>query len=202
MKATLLSLLAVGCTGELSQEPITIAHVDVSNAHCKSDCPSAIGLYGVCIGAFQLVEPATAHIDVETIVDADHIVQLVQLQYSGAVTYGDRPHLDYVLERNGAVEVKAAFDYDTVLYRIDASGAVVDVDRDKLASATDHTLRFAYPPDAPTVVETHVIDKPRLISIEAGETFPFCCSTGQPVGVGLILIALLVARRSTRMRTM
>ena len=197
MKATLLGLLAVGCTGESTQQPITIARVDVTNVHCRSDCASALGLYQVCSGHFERVEPNTGHLVVETVVDAADIAQLVQLQYSGAVTYGDRPHLDFVLERDDVVDVKAAFD-TTVLYRIDASGAVVDIDRDKLASAIDQTLRFSYPPGAPTVIETHLIDKPRLISIESGETFPFCCATGQPGNAGLVLVVLLVARRRRR----
>jgi hypothetical protein len=198
MKATLFSLLVVGCTGEHTQQPITIAHVEVSNVNCRSDCESALELYGVCTGHFDRVEPETGHVDVETVVAANHIAQLVQLQYRGAVTNGDRPHLDYVLERGGAVDVTAAFDPGVVLYRIDASGAVADVDRTRLASAAGRMLRFAYPADAPTVVENHVIDKPRSISIDAGETFPFCCSIGHPSGAGLVLVALLFARRARR----
>src|SRR5262245_10847368 len=115
MKATLLGLLAVGCTASVpTQQPVTVAHVDVSNVHCSADCPSVLELYQVCVCAFDRVEPSTGHLDVETGTDAADIAQLVQIQYAGAVTSGDRPHLDYVLEQDAAVEVNAAFDHDAV----------------------------------------------------------------------------------------
>src|SRR5690349_18010532 len=134
MKATLLALLAVGCTGESARPNVTVTHVDVSNVNCQSECASQLGLYGVCLGNFDRVEPETAELHVETSVGAQAIAQLVQLQYSGAVTSGDRPHLDFVLDRHGVVDVTAAFEPGTVLYRIDATGAVIDIDRARLAS--------------------------------------------------------------------
>ncbi|HEY5927695.1 MAG TPA: hypothetical protein VIV11_38685 [Kofleriaceae bacterium] len=202
MRALLLIVFVAGCGSERIVQSVTIARVDVSHPACEdSHCHDELGLYQVCSGNFFLIKPEDDVIVADTGVPAADVAHLVQLQYYGAVVHSNaRPHLDYVLRKDDTAAVVAAYDEpNTVLYRIDSRGAVIDIDTDRLESATDRTLRFHYPPN---VREEHVIDKPRPVTVDVGESFPFCCSVGSAGNASIWLVVLLFTLRRRARRSL
>jgi len=201
-----LSLAA--CTSETTVAPATIVRVDVSGACDSGDCSTYSELTPFCGHDVAYIDSTTQHVDAYA---SGELTGIVQLQYIGAAVEGARttepPHIDYTLANEDAVEVIALFavqpDYAALLlYRIDASGNVTDINTDVLESATDRTLRFTYAPSAikngfperPLVTEQHTINPPRDITVNVQDPGD-CCSVGRPSGLALIGLVLLFVRR-------
>jgi hypothetical protein len=194
--SVLIGVLA-SCTSDPVDLPIAVVHVDANAASCGSAC-EPVYLEGMCGYNMPLIEPDTHSVTAYAGNDASTLAGLVQLQYTGSLTVptedGKPDHLDAIVSEGDRADIYALgqYDEDWLLYRITPLGEVTDIDTARLAAAEGSTLHFAYD----GITEDHVIDAPRIVSVET-DTTP-CCAAGTPGGLALVFAAALVPLRRRR----
>jgi hypothetical protein len=198
-------LLLASCGDDAAEVSATVVHVTVTST-CAEPCyPGRTIEFDHCGGDFAVIEPGTREVSVVTALAPSEIGGLVQLQYAGDYFpdgHGFRPqHLDFSLAAGTHAEVRAAYDYDLVLYRLTVTGEITDLDPTHLVEASERTLRFAYAgPGVEAAAKEHVLDAPRRIVLTTSDPrsiWNACCAIGSPREAGLLALALLVplARR-------
>lgn len=203
MRTVLLGMLLVGCT-DTAEVPATVAHIHVSASCAEPECsPIAEVFYGDCgPSGSTAITPATREVEVITNYDAENITGYVQMQYTSDQVPPGRPelvYLDQVLTADDDVEVYSAYE-GTQLYRLTATGDVLDIDTTKLTAANGNTLQFQYTAYGRSAQEDHVIDASMSLRIETDSPgiMDACCSVGRSRDAGLVLLVLAFVLRRRR----
>lgn len=203
MRYLLACLLLTACT-DAADVATTVAHIHIAATCSTGDCSNATDvIYDSCgpSGSTEIT-PTTRSVEVLTDYDAKDIAGYVQLQYTTDQPLAgahDPTYTDQVLRAGENADVYSAYDY-TLLYRITATGDVIDVDTTKLAAATGNELHFAYSGDGVSATEDHVIDAAVPVRVETDDPgiMDACCSVGRPQDGGLLILALLAGLRRRR----
>lgn len=190
-------LFAAACT-DSAAVPASVVHINVEMECSQPECgfyPEVFYNYCGSISS-EVITPATREVELVTEHEADKLAAFVQLQHT--MTNQELVYTDQVLLDGESADVYSASD-GLLLYRIDASGGVADIDTSKLTAASGNTLRFTYTTyDGATIREDHVIDAPLPLYVETDSPgiMDACCAVGSPRDAGLIVIVLgLVLRR-------
>ncbi|HEY5925939.1 MAG TPA: hypothetical protein VIV11_29830 [Kofleriaceae bacterium] len=191
------------CT-DAADVPTTVAHVHITATCAPNECelyPEVF--YNDCGPApDSAIMPTTRSIEVMTNTDAVDISGYIQVQYTSdrvPPAAQDMVFVEEVLTREEKHSVYTGYGY-AALYQLTAAGEISELDTTKLVAAQANTLQFAYTADGVSVVEDHVIDAPRTITIATDDPgiSDACCSAGRPRELGLVVLVLafvLVPRR-------
>jgi hypothetical protein len=201
--------LIAACAVDDAEIPTTVVHVHLTASCAPQECPFYPEVYYAHCGPSSetRITNDTRSIELTTSYDAGDIAGYVQVQYtSDRVPMGspELVHIEQALTENSHFDIWPGY-YgvgDNPLYRVAASGAVVEIDTTTLASATGSQLQFTYTSNGMTVVENHDIDATRPVRIATDDPgiTEACCSAGRAPDLGVVLLALGLAVRARRRR--